>query len=47
METHLTRLRDTLQAMERLHQKSYRQYVKIGELGGERLGEKLYEKILP
>jgi uncharacterized Zn-binding protein involved in type VI secretion len=26
METHLTRLRDTLQAMERLHQDSYRQH---------------------
>jgi len=26
METHLTRLRDTLQAMERLHQESYRQH---------------------
>ena len=26
METHLTSLRDTLQAMERLHQESYRQY---------------------
>ena len=26
METHLSRLRDTLQAMERLHQESYRQH---------------------
>lgn len=46
-EKHLTNLRDTLLAMEKLHQDTFRQHGNLGEWGGEMVGEALYERTLP